>query len=61
MIQWSKKTGDYSVLSHADICVLALTHTLHEEAKQHKDELKSSEEAGAKNANIREFVLTIGQ
>ncbi|KAG5728489.1 20S-pre-rRNA D-site endonuclease nob1 [Termitomyces sp. T112] len=33
-IQWAKKTGDYSVLSHADICVLALTHALHEEAKK---------------------------
>lgn len=34
VIQWSKKTGDYSVLSHPDLCVLALTHTLHEEAKE---------------------------
>lgn len=32
-ISWSKKTGDYSVLSHPDICVIALTHMLHEEAK----------------------------
>ncbi|KAH7887550.1 Nin one binding Zn-ribbon like-domain-containing protein [Phlebopus sp. FC_14] len=29
VIQFAKKTGDYAVLSHADICVLALTHTLH--------------------------------
>ena len=28
VIQFAKKTGDYAVLSHADICVLALTHTL---------------------------------
>ncbi|KAG8218556.1 Nin one binding Zn-ribbon like-domain-containing protein [Butyriboletus roseoflavus] len=28
VIQLAKKTGDYAVLSHADICVLALTHTL---------------------------------
>ncbi|KAF8450623.1 Nin one binding Zn-ribbon like-domain-containing protein [Boletus edulis BED1] len=28
VIQLAKKTGDYTVLSHADICVLALTHTL---------------------------------
>ncbi|KAL0067655.1 20S-pre-rRNA D-site endonuclease nob1 [Marasmius tenuissimus] len=34
VIQWAKKTGDYSVLSHPDICVLALTHTLHEEAEK---------------------------
>ncbi|KAL4076184.1 Nin one binding Zn-ribbon like-domain-containing protein, partial [Scleroderma citrinum] len=33
VIQLAKKTGDYSVLSHADICVLALTHTLHEQEK----------------------------
>ncbi|KAG6903419.1 hypothetical protein C0995_005442 [Termitomyces sp. Mi166 len=33
-IQWAKKTGDYSVLSHADLCVLALTYALHEEAKK---------------------------
>lgn len=28
VIQFTKKTGDYAALSHADICVLALTHTL---------------------------------
>lgn len=28
VIQFAKKTGDYAVLSHADIYVLALTHTL---------------------------------
>ncbi|KAG6878579.1 hypothetical protein C0993_003034 [Termitomyces sp. T159_Od127] len=33
-IQWAKKTGDYSVLSHADLCVLALTYALHDEAKK---------------------------
>ncbi|KAI6003656.1 Nin one binding Zn-ribbon like-domain-containing protein [Pisolithus albus] len=33
VIQFAKKTGDYAVLSHADICVLALTHTLHEQEK----------------------------
>ncbi|KAI6047513.1 Nin one binding Zn-ribbon like-domain-containing protein [Pisolithus marmoratus] len=34
VIQFAKKTGDYAVLSHADICVLALTHTLHEEEEE---------------------------
>ncbi|KAJ7572507.1 Nin one binding Zn-ribbon like-domain-containing protein [Mycena floridula] len=29
VIAKAKETGDYSVLSHPDICVLALTHTLH--------------------------------
>ncbi|KAG7096696.1 hypothetical protein E1B28_004110 [Marasmius oreades] len=38
VIQWAKKTGDYSVLSHPDICVLALTHTLNEEAQARKEE-----------------------
>ncbi|KAI3615197.1 20s-pre-rrna d-site endonuclease nob1 [Moniliophthora roreri] len=38
VIQWAKKTGDYSVLSHPDICVLALTHTLHEQAKKQESE-----------------------
>ncbi|KAI6034456.1 hypothetical protein PISMIDRAFT_61949, partial [Pisolithus microcarpus 441] len=33
VIQFAKQTGDYAVLSHADICVLALTHTLHEQEK----------------------------
>ncbi|KAH7930689.1 hypothetical protein BV22DRAFT_1078443 [Leucogyrophana mollusca] len=43
VIQFAKKTGDYSVLSHADICVLALTHSLHvqaiEEKKENSDEI----------------------
>jgi rRNA maturation endonuclease Nob1 len=26
--QFAKKTGDYSALSHADLCVLALTYAL---------------------------------
>ncbi|EDR12773.1 uncharacterized protein LACBIDRAFT_311593 [Laccaria bicolor S238N-H82] len=34
VIQWAKKTGDYSVLSHPDLCVLALTHALDEEDKR---------------------------
>ncbi|PPQ64613.1 hypothetical protein CVT24_008350 [Panaeolus cyanescens] len=36
VIQWAKKTGDYSVLSHADLCVLALTYRLHEEDEKEK-------------------------
>jgi RNA-binding protein NOB1 len=32
-VQFAKKTGDYSVLSNADICVLALTYALHTQAK----------------------------
>lgn len=37
VIHFAKKTGDYAVLSYADICVLALTHTLHEQEKASRD------------------------
>ena len=30
----AKKTGDYSVLSHADICVIALTYELDSQEKE---------------------------
>jgi len=30
----AKKTGDYSVLSHADICVVALTYELDSEEEK---------------------------
>ncbi|KAK7060399.1 20S-pre-rRNA D-site endonuclease nob1 [Paramarasmius palmivorus] len=43
VIQWAKKTGDYSVLSHPDICVLALTHTLHEQAKKQESEQQKND------------------
>ncbi|KAI0796959.1 Nin one binding Zn-ribbon like-domain-containing protein [Abortiporus biennis] len=35
VIQFAKKTGDYSVLSHPDLCVLALTYMLDERYKEH--------------------------
>ena len=38
VVQWAKKTGDYSVLSHADICVIALTYMLNEEYKKEQAE-----------------------
>ncbi|KAG2115966.1 Nin one binding Zn-ribbon like-domain-containing protein [Suillus discolor] len=43
VVQFAKKTGDYAVLSHADICVLALTHSLHvrEQASSEKDPKES--------------------
>jgi rRNA maturation endonuclease Nob1 len=28
VVEAAKKTGDYAVLSHADLCVLALTYAL---------------------------------
>ncbi|EMD40951.1 hypothetical protein CERSUDRAFT_91703 [Gelatoporia subvermispora B] len=43
VIQWAKKTGDYSVLSHADLCVLALTYALDVQEKEIAK--KSAEEA----------------
>ena len=43
VIQWSKKTGDYSVLSHSDLCVLALTFSLHEEDKREKTQENKQE------------------
>jgi len=47
VIQFAKKTGDYSVLSHADLSVLALTYDLHIQAKA---------EAGKKNlGQVRSF------
>ncbi|KAF5387845.1 hypothetical protein D9615_000603 [Tricholomella constricta] len=45
VIQWAKKTGDYSVLSHPDLCVLALTYALHEEAKKTKQTKSDTIEA----------------
>ncbi|KAA1466594.1 hypothetical protein DENSPDRAFT_831452 [Dentipellis sp. KUC8613] len=34
VIQFAKKTGDYSVLSHADLCVIALTYALETQYKK---------------------------
>ncbi|KAF8499989.1 Nin one binding Zn-ribbon like-domain-containing protein [Gautieria morchelliformis] len=34
--EFAKKTGDYAVLSHADLCVLALTYAVHKEAEAHE-------------------------
>ncbi|KAG1806586.1 Nin one binding Zn-ribbon like-domain-containing protein [Suillus plorans] len=47
VVQFAKKTGDYAVLSHADICVLALTHSLHvrEQASSEKDPKEASSPA----------------
>ncbi|KAK7470387.1 20S-pre-rRNA D-site endonuclease nob1 [Stygiomarasmius scandens] len=45
VIQYAKKTGDYAVLSHPDLCVLALTHTLQMQAQKRKGSGKEDEEA----------------
>ncbi|KAL1662350.1 Nin one binding Zn-ribbon like-domain-containing protein [Schizophyllum commune] len=39
VIKWAKKTGDYSVLSQADLCVIALTYALQQEEEK-KAEVK---------------------
>lgn len=39
VINFAKKTGDYSVLSHADMCILALTYAL---SKEEEDKAKVS-------------------
>ncbi|OCH94329.1 hypothetical protein OBBRIDRAFT_165913 [Obba rivulosa] len=49
VIQWAKKTGDYSVLSHADLCVLALTYALDVQEKENAK--KVSEEQGTQDAS----------
>lgn len=38
----AKKTGDYSVLSHADICVVALTYELDLQEKEKSEDLQVS-------------------
>ena len=45
MLQFAKKTGDYAVLSHVDLCLLALTYTLHEQSKNTAENV--SEEASS--------------
>lgn len=43
MIQFAKKTGDYSVLSHADLCILALTYALSTQDKEEAEREASKE------------------
>lgn len=43
VIQFAKKTGDYSVLSHADLLVLALTYDLHLKAEADKEAKEGSQ------------------
>lgn len=41
-ISVAKKTGDYSVLSHADICVVALTYELDLQEKSESLQVSST-------------------
>ncbi|THH12401.1 hypothetical protein EW145_g64 [Phellinidium pouzarii] len=45
VIQFAKKTGDYSVLSHADLCVLALTLALDTQGKAEHNASEVAEKA----------------
>ncbi|TDL29818.1 hypothetical protein BD410DRAFT_709650 [Rickenella mellea] len=47
--QFAKKTGDYSVLSHADLCVLALTYAL--DLKEKAEKLRVQAATVAQNAD----------
>lgn len=50
--QFAKKTGDYAVLSHPDLCVLALTWSLHQRAKEEAE--KASSEVSILKCNGKE-------
>ena len=43
VIQFAKKTGDYTVLSHADLSVLALAYDLHIQAKAEAEKKTSDQ------------------
>lgn len=58
VIQWAKKTGDYSVLSHVDLCILALTYALHEQGKR-EDEKNGDEASPRQVYNILMPNLTL--
>ncbi|TFY71972.1 hypothetical protein EVG20_g1019 [Dentipellis fragilis] len=49
VIQFAKKTGDYSVLSHADLCVIALTYALETQYKK-QNPVPSSGEPSSSDA-----------
>ncbi|KAI0005151.1 Nin one binding Zn-ribbon like-domain-containing protein [Russula compacta] len=54
VIQFAKKTGDYSALSHADLCILALTYALDKAERENNvqprvDEPSSSGSAAPSN------------
>ncbi|KAI0772120.1 Nin one binding Zn-ribbon like-domain-containing protein [Trametes elegans] len=54
VIQWAKKTGDYAVLSHPDMCVLALTYELDQQEKELAEKAKASAEASAESGQVQE-------
>ncbi|KZV77105.1 hypothetical protein PENSPDRAFT_621400 [Peniophora sp. CONT] len=44
VVQFAKKTGDYAVLSHPDLAVLALTHALDVQAKEEAEKAVTAQE-----------------
>ncbi|KAI0375857.1 hypothetical protein BV20DRAFT_984944 [Pilatotrama ljubarskyi] len=54
VIQWAKKTGDYSVLSHADLCVLALTYELDQQEKELIEKAKPDGEVAGEQSQPQE-------
>ncbi|KAH9977637.1 Nin one binding Zn-ribbon like-domain-containing protein [Lactifluus volemus] len=52
VIQFAKQTGDYSALSHADLCVLALTHALDKAEREKLAQPASSEEPCSSNHTV---------
>jgi PIN domain of ribonuclease len=43
VIQFAKKTGDYSALSHPDLCVLALTYALDKAERERNTQSRADE------------------
>lgn len=54
VIQWAKKTGDYAVLSHPDLCVLALTYELDQQEKEAAEKAKAAADASAESNEPQE-------
>ena len=55
VIQFTKSTGDYPVLSHVDLSLIALTHALHEQAKA--EEKRVSEMASSSHHSDNSLTL----
>ncbi|GBE79925.1 hypothetical protein SCP_0211270 [Sparassis crispa] len=54
VIQFAKKTGDYSVLSHADLCILALTYGLDAQEEAMANELSEKETVSSSGPSTSE-------
>ena len=65
MTAFAKQTGDYSVLSHTDLCVLALTYAVEVEENGHwrvREELgKVSQSCTPRLASLRKLCRLLGR